>query len=513
MNLVSSKTYFLALLVFGSVVSESPCQTFTTVLTFQRGISETPLIQGTDGNLYGTLYNPGQVFRITPAGTLTILHWFGGPDGDWPNGALVQGADGNYYGTTSAGGTFDSGTVFRINSAGKLSTLSDFNYAVSGQPIGAMVQGLDGNFYGTAEGGPDESGNAFRVTPTGALTVLTDYSGTPVYNPVGLVLATNGDFYGVSSGLFKMTPQGVITGLDYFTNADGSDLNTPIQAMDGNFYGTTGEGGAYGSGTVFKVTPSGVVTVLHNFNGLDASYPNGLIQGSDGNFYGTSYYGGGYGTIFKITPQGELTVLYSFNPDEGGIYPLVPLVQDTNGLFYGITNESAPNAQGGSIFSLSVGLAPFVKTLPAAAPTGTTISILGTDLTGATSVTFNGIPAAFTVASPSLITAIIPAGATSGNIEVTTPGATLLSNAPFRVLPVIRSFSPSSGAVGTGVIIAGNSFTGTTSVSFGSVNASDFTVNSDTRITATVPAGASTGRIYVTTPGGPAASASSFTVN
>jgi hypothetical protein len=81
-----------------------------------------------------------------------------------------------------------------------------------------------------------------------------------------------------------------------------------------------------------------------------------------------------------------------------------------------------------------VGLGPFIKTLPAAGKLGAKVGILGNNLTGATSVTFNGIPAQFSVRLPSLILTHVPTGATTGTVQVTLPGPTLLSSAPFYVL-------------------------------------------------------------------------------
>jgi large repetitive protein len=129
---------------------------------------------------------------------------------------------------------------------------------------------------------------------------------------------------------------------------------------------------------------------------------------------------------------------------------------------------------------------------------------LGTNLTGATGVTFNGVEAtAFTVVSRSLITATVPADATTGFVTVTTPGGTLTSNQPFRVTPVVLSFSPTSGPAGTPVTITGDSLTQTTKVAFGGMEAT-FTVDSDTQLTATVPTGAVTGDIVIQTLGGKA---------
>jgi len=154
-----------------------------------------------------------------------------------------------------------------------------------------------------------------------------------------------------------------------------------------------------------------------------------------------------------------------------------------------------------------------VKTLPTSGKVGAAVKILGTKLTGATSVTFNGTAATFKVVSASLITTTVPAGATTGTVKVVTPSGTLSSNVIFRVTPQITSFTPPSGPVGTVVTITGVSLAQTTKVTFGGVEAIAPTVNSDTQVTATVPTGAVTGKIAVTTPGGTATSATAFTVN
>jgi uncharacterized protein (TIGR03437 family) len=108
------------------------------------------------------------------------------------------------------------------------------------------------------------------------------------------------------------------------------------------------------------------------------------------------------------------------------------LAQDTNGNFYGTTVYGG-QAELGSVFSLSVGLGPFVKTRPRSGKVGAALNILGSDLTGATSVTFNGTTAVFTVVSSSEITTTVPAGATTGKVQVATPSGTLSSTVPFRV--------------------------------------------------------------------------------
>jgi uncharacterized repeat protein (TIGR03803 family) len=194
-------------------------------------------------------------------------------------------------------------------------------------------------------------------------------------------------------------------------------------------------------GTIFKITPTGTLTTLHSFDAIDGEVPEAaLVQGSDGNFYGTTSRGGGNngGTAFKITPAGTLTTLYNFctqYPSCGdGQDPVASLVQDTSGVFYGTTELGGADAAG-TIFSLSVGLHPFVETQPTSGKVGKAVKILGTNLTGSTSVTFNGTAATFTVVSSSEITTTVPTGATTGKIKVTTPRRTLTSNVSFRVIP------------------------------------------------------------------------------
>jgi uncharacterized repeat protein (TIGR03803 family) len=222
-----------------------------------------------------------------------------------------------------------------------------------------------------------------------------------------------------------------------------------VQATNGDLYGTTYEGGKHGAGTVFRFTPSGTLTTLYSFcsgdSCSDGSNPYAdLVQGVDGDLYGVTDYGGAYncGTIFKITPGGILTTLYSFcgqSQCTDGYNPFAALVQATNGDFYGTTAAGGVNCSSsggcGTIFRLSGGLRPFVKTLPTSGDVGQKIYILGSDLTDAASVKVNGTAANFKVISSSEIVAMVPAGATTGPVEVVTPRATLSSNVPFRVLP------------------------------------------------------------------------------
>jgi len=461
-----------------------PTFTFTLLYNFcsQPNCSdgEAPfagLVQGTDGNLYGTTsaggsltgqcypYSCGTVFAITPGGTLIMLHTFDGTDGSSPQAGLIQAADGNFYGTTVGGGSNSRGTVFKMTPSGALTTLYNFcsqggEYCTDGdEPYAGLVQGVDKNFYGTtSSGGTNNRGTVFKVTASGALTTLYSFcsqSGcTDGEGPVaGLVLGTDGIFYGTASGgqhgdgvVFSITEGGTLTTLHNFDGSDGwGYIAGLVQGADGNLYGTTYYGGLHTYGTAFKITLGGALTTLYNFcsktDCADGASPaSALILGTDGNFYGTTEFGGIYnfcefrcGTIFKITPDG-LTTLYSFNGTDGEGPLSEALAQDTNGTLYGTTYFGGANVFYGTVFSLGVGLGPFVETNPAAGKVGATIGILGTNLTGATSVTFNGTQTAFRVASPSFLEAKVPSGATTGTVEVQLPGGALSSNVPFIVL-------------------------------------------------------------------------------
>jgi len=152
---------------------------------------------------------------------------------------------------------------------------------------------------------------------------------------------------------------------------------------------------------------------------------------------------------------------------------------------------------------------------PASGASGTSVTITGTNLTGASAVTIGGKAAtSFSVSSTTQVTAMVASGCSSGKISVTTAGGTATSSGSFTVLspPAIASFSPTSGPIGAAVAIIGTNFTGATAVTFHGTAANNFLVNSDTRITATVASGTTTGTIAVTTTLGTATSATNFTV-
>jgi len=461
--------------ILSAVAVVSPAQTFTTLASFNStgGNAANPesLIQGADGNFYGTASNPdhGAVFKVTPSGTLTTLYTFpvSGNGGELPYGRLVQGSDGNLYGTTEAGGASDDGTVFKITPGGTLTILYSFTGKTDGgRPSAGLVQATDGNFYGLTSEGGQGYGTFFSISPGGTLTTLANL-GSTFYtggaSQSGLIQATDGNFYGTTAGggtlglgtVVKITPAGMLTTLYSFTgHSDGSQPNGGlIQATDGNLYGTATGISSDSFGTVFKVTLGGTLTTLYSFtSGNGGDYPtSGVIQASDGNFYGSNADGAhGHGTIFRLTPAGTLTTLYSFTGAVDGGTP-AGLVQGTDGNFYGMTQFSE-----GTVFKLQLGLPPLslpptitpngVVPVYSSVPTiqaGEWVSIYGSNLAGktatwnndfpvtlaGTSVTINGKSAYLWFVSSTQINLQTPTDAATGTVPVvvTTGSGTVMT--------------------------------------------------------------------------------------
>jgi uncharacterized repeat protein (TIGR03803 family) len=387
---------------------------------------EAALVQGSDGYLYGTTTyggtnDAGSVFKISTNGVLTTLYTFGSVsnmyaealDGAYPNASLVQGSDGNLYGTTEGGGyggdsggdslgghggsIFGDGTIFKISTNGILTIL--YRFEATGtydgeSPETALMQGNDGNFYGTTYD------TAFKITTNGVLTTLAFFSMADGY-PNGfdleaaLVQGSDGNFYGTTleggigynsyspdntaaGTVFQISTNGVLTSLHTFSSTnDGAYPQAElIQGSDGNFYGTTSGQSPTGRppsrGTIFKISANGLLTSLHSFTGQDGSYPYAaLVQGSDGSLYGTTYVGGtnNSGTVFKINPDGTgFTTLFTFSArtqiSEGsgvvtntyGAFPQASLILVGNTL-YGTTSGGSMNGFG-TVFSLTLPVPP-----------------------------------------------------------------------------------------------------------------------------------------------------------
>jgi uncharacterized repeat protein (TIGR03803 family) len=480
-----------AILLFCAAVAiGTPAQTVTTLASFNKtngrdpGYPAAPLVQGTNGNFYGTTAaggasDEGTVFVVTPAGKLHTLYSFCSQsscsDGAVANAGLMQSTDGNFYGTTALGGTNNFGTAFKITAAGDLTTIYRF-CAQSGcadgiNPAAGLLPAFRDTFYGTTySGGASGEGTIFETRQTGIVTTLASFDGTDGTGPDfgSLIRAINGNFYGttIAGGpnvngyctaengcgtVFVMTPTGQLNSLYSFCSqpncADGQEVfGGLVEGTNHNFYGTTALGGANGCGTVFELTPTGKLTTLHSFNLSDGGYPEAaLVLGTDGNFYGTTPSGGTAGdggTIFQITPAGKFTTLYTFctQPNcSDGTGPFSSLIQATNGNFYGATFAGGTSKNCidgcGTIFSLSMGLGPFIETRLTTGKVTDHVTILGNNLTGASAVFFNGHAAQYDVVSDTEIQTTVPAGATDGFVTVSTLNGKLTSNQPFIVIP------------------------------------------------------------------------------
>ena len=286
--------------------------------------------------------------------------------------------------------------------------------------------------------------------------------------------------------------------------------------------------------------PDGTSVIVHNQSAgppnLITDYPtltapdNSLSAFNGKAIFGTwtlkvqDLAGGNTGSLnawdmtFTFNGSGSKTITtdssgnYSFVQLKPAIYSVTPSL---SGLTFSPTSQVVSVGPSQSGINFAGYSTPTVTSFtPVSGGAGTSVTVTGTGFTGATSVVLHGTPMSFTINSDTTITALVPSGATTGHIDVTTPGGTAVSPHNFTVVPgpAVTGFTPSSGPVRTSVTITGTNLTGATSVKFNGTAATTFTVNSSTQITATVPAGATTGTISVTTPSGTGTSASSFTV-
>ena len=465
------------------LVISASAQTFTTLHAFEGtdgvGPSFMSFVQGFNGTFYGITSgggdmacNPpggcGTVFRLNASGSLKTLHVFEGADGMGPEAGLIVGTDKSLYGTTTSGGDLNCnppigcGTVFRITPDGTLTTLHAFELTDGAFPMASLLQASDGNFYGTTLGGgpnSDSGGTIFKLSRDGTLNVLFSFCLSP-------------------------------------TCHTGYEPTAPlIEGIDGKLYGTTSAGGTnacygQGCGTVFRVTSSGRLTTLHRFGHLEGLMPRaGLVQTNDGTLFGTTVGGGlaNAGTVFRIDQTGNFSTLYTFSGKQDGAEPYAPLVLGTDASLYGTTSAGDLNSAGGTIFKIT--------------PSGalTTLYAFCTQpdcIDGNNS--FNGL-----------------LQGTNGKFYgATTRGGVFDDGTLFSLdtgleafVHLPRNFGKAGGETG----ILGQGFTGATNVSFNGI-ATDFSVVSDTFIKATVPVGATTGYVTVTTPNGPLSSDTPFYV-
>ena len=480
-----------------SLAVYAQAQTVTNLANFDRETGDGPfgsVMQATNGRFYGAtvaggFYRQGNIFELTPDGELRDVYSFCAKplNGECTDGASaiwapVLASDGNLYGVTAAGGSNagdyngdddpGSGTIYKLTLGGRLTTLYTFcqtTPCIDGQGPTGLIQGSDGNFYGTTTtGGRFREGAIFEVTPEGKFTELYSFCSLascadgerPTFPPLQGI---DGNFYGTAGTggatgagvVYELTASGTYTVLYNFCSygsgpcPGGSGPTNIVQDANGNLFGTTEFGGTSergedaGEGIVFEITPTNQYIVLQNFDFRHGSALGGLMIANDGNLYAATIgdgFGTNGGTIVEITPAGVATTVYTFGEcGSTGYNPVSTLFQGTDGILYGMTvyggDGTVDGGCGGygTIYSVSNGLSPLVETSPVAGKVGQSVIILGNGLTGSSSVTFNGVTAAFTVKSDTYIKATVPAGATTGTVSVVTPSGTLKSNPQFVV--------------------------------------------------------------------------------
>ncbi|WP_201979721.1 IPT/TIG domain-containing protein [Hymenobacter rubidus] len=470
-------------------------------------------------NSYVTIYGTG----FANGGTVTFS---GGVNSTYISGYgpgyitayVPTGASTGPITVTTLGGTATSATPFTVVGAPIITGFSP----TSGLP-GTSVNVTGTNLNGTTQLYFNNSSATFSgVTSTGLTAVVPAGATTgriTVYTPAGSYTTTT-DFT-----VLSLTPT-----ITSFTPASGP-VGTGVTVTGTNFSTLTGitVGGITVTSytiqsptSVYFIVPNNAVSgpiVITNPSGTATSATNFAVM-SITSFTPTSGVVGDVVTITGVNLQNATVVAFngtnapSFTVNGAGtsITVTVPAGATTGAIR---VTGSAGTVYSNTSFTVLAPMPSITSFTPGSGPVNTAVTITGTDFTNASSVRFNGTSAGFVLNSATSISTTVPGGASTGPISVTTPGGSAVSTTNFAVIPVpvITSFAPSSGGVGTSVVISGGNFQGTTVVSFNGTSAPGYVVNgTGTQITVNVPSGASTGPISLTTGGGTAISASSFTV-
>jgi len=352
-----------------------------TVLYSFTGAGAGPIsgvIRDSAGNLYGTgggTGNAGVVYKLDANGHETVLYSFtGGADGGLPFAGVIRDSAGNLYGTTQMGGSANQGVVYKLDPAGHLTVLHNFAGGADGSsPAVGVIRDAEGNLYGTTPyGGSANQGVVYKLDAAGLETVLHSFTGGAdgAYPYAGVIRDAEGNLYGTASSggicggtsngglVYKLDAAGHETVLYCFTvGADGTNPNSGvIRDSAGNLYGTTylggTGGGTLGDGVVYKLDAAGHETVLYSFTGAaDGQYPapvGGVIRDSAGNLYGATVYSGpaNIGMVYKIGTDGRETTLYGFPWSGDGGGPVAGVFRDSAGNLYGTTGGGGALNQG-----------------------------------------------------------------------------------------------------------------------------------------------------------------------
>jgi uncharacterized repeat protein (TIGR03803 family) len=544
---------FIFSVAYATAAVVSAQSTYEIVHEFQTFVAGEPtavstyLLQAADGNFYGTsdaggANGNGTIFRMNSYGDLTTLHSFSGTDGSAPFSALIQAQDGRLYGTAMYGGQFGYGTIFSIGLSGDFTTVHQFDGTDGGNPSAALLQTSDGTFYGTTSEGDGCGGTMFAMDTSGVLvTVHCFVSADEPGRPRAPLIEFNGTLCGTSE-LGGIPGIGTVFGaangdlwlwhaFEYETAAFPVDALIGIHAQYRDWlYGVTrGDGG----GAIFKidttVDPEFSFSWVHGFgptpnNGYSPSGP--LIQASDGALYGTTRLGGlqmdgpGEGVVYKVTVDGNYSQIHLFE-ESLGAFPIGGVIQGNDGNLYGVAESGGPLTDGGVVYRLSNAPIAVNEVSPSTGTgeAGAGLSIFGGGFEPGVTVTIGGAAGySITVIDSTFLHLAMPAlSPGTYDVTVTSPGGEVIATHPNAYVvtvaeePKITGFSPSFGPVWSDVTITGSGFSGTRSVTFNGTESMSLRVN-PTSIVATVPPGATTGKLTVTAPGGTVVSATDFTV-
>jgi len=428
------------------------------------------------------------------------------PNGYFPS-SLVEGIDGNFYGVTAGGGTGlnAQGTVFKITPSGQLSVIYSFAEMPDGSlPFGSgpnsLVEGTDGFLYGVATfNGANGLGTVFKLSKSGVIQDLHNFCGTPSCTdgayPAFVRQALDGNFYGATGPagypadiLFRISSTGTFKVLHTFdppAHPDGAGAFGLLQAPDANFYSTTVAGGQNTPfNSVFSFNPStSAYKILHGFN-----WPNiaqsGLAQASSGELFGLQTNS----ILYEISTAGAYKKIGPLSTTQ---YLDGHILQASDGNLWGDFQGGDCSDQG-MVFAATIAGSVLQNLVFNCTTDGQQLG----SMVQAADGKFYGVTFGSGVATTDSIT-----NGTIWSIDAGLP----------KPSPTIVNFAPTTGAVGTKVLLQGAHFVGTTAVTFNGVKAS-FKLLTANYISVNVPSGATTGKVAVTNAGGTTKSTKAFTV-
>ena len=396
------------------------------------------LFYGSTGGDFGTI--GGEIFSIDSAGAFKSIRQFQGfLEADW----VMPAEDGKLFGSISQGGNRPSYFTINYNGAQlKSKPTGPFGTTANGYPYG--IPAADGAFYAVM-GSNRNALSVVKVTVDGTITSVHAFSGSEGQPVIGtsLLRTTDGSFYGINTlpnngskaaWVYKLTPDGNFTKLGELPLVSLGPTPPMVLAPDGTVYGATYQGGANFAGQIFKIPPGGPLSILTVFPAKGMFAPTSLLMADDGNLYGTTHSEPSY--FFRVLlPSGTLQEVYVNNG--AGAACTCPMLQGSDGKFYGVSLNGGTTGAG-TIFSLDVGIPPpppaVTLVAPASGAVGTAVLLWGTNLLGATSVTFSGTSVSKIVIPTSQSVFVdVPAGAVTGPITIETPNGSFTTTTDFTV--------------------------------------------------------------------------------